>query len=124
MIKTNVGFRLSAYLKDISCKLTFTTGEVVTFADVSYCDWTFCQYEKDTMVHDFWARAIADIPIIKDGIATLRVDYRLSFTNHPSEGYEFFEVVVPLVKRTTVFDSQYHRARKIAEREKVGHLIC
>src|SRR5204863_570042 len=74
MIKTNVGFRLSAYLKDISCKLTFTTGEVVTFADVSYCDWTFCQYEKDTMVHDFWARAIADIPIIKDGIATLRVD--------------------------------------------------
>ena len=118
IIKTTVGFRLSAYLKDISCQLTLTTGEIITFPNVSYSDWTFGKYEGDTMVHDFWANAVADLPTIKDGIGTLRVTYRLSFTNHPCEGYEFFDVVVPLVKRETIFDLQYRRAQQIVGRER------
>lgn len=117
MIKTTVGFRLSAYLKDISCQLTLMSGEIITLPNVSYSDWTFGKYDGETMVHDFWANGVADLPTIKDGIGTLRVTYRLSFTNHPYEGYESFDVVVPLVKRETIFDSQYRRAQHIVGRE-------
>ena len=92
------------------------TGEIVTLPNWSYSDWTFCKYEGDTMVHDFWANGVADMPTIKDGIGTLRVTYRLGFTNHPSEGYESFDAVVPLVKRETVFDSEYS-AQQIVGRE-------
>ncbi len=123
MIDTNVGFRLSAYLRDISCKLTLTTGQVVIFDDISWGEWTFCKYERDTMVHEFLARAIADMPTIADGIGTLRVDYRFSFTNHPSEGFESFEVVVPLIKRTTVFDSQYKRTQQLVGPERRGRVL-
>ena len=69
------------------------------------------------MVHEFWANGVADLATIKNGIGTLRVTYRLSFTGHPCEGYEFFDVVVPLVKRETVLDSQYRRAQQIVGRE-------
>lgn len=118
MIKTTVGFRLSAYLKDISCQLTLATGEIIALPNVSYCDWTFCKYEGDTMVHEFWANGVSDMPTIKNGIGTLRVTYRLSFTNHPCEGYESFDVVVPLVRRETVFDSQHKTAQQIVGRER------
>ena len=103
MVKTNASFRLSAYLKDISCKLTFPSGEVVVFNDISYTDALTCKYELETMVYDFWASAIADMQQIKDGIAKLRLDYRISFTGHPSESPKFFEAVVPLIKRTSIY---------------------
>jgi hypothetical protein len=117
MIKTTVGFRLSAYLKDISCQLTLNTGEIIPLPNVSYCDWVFGKYDGQTMVHEFWANGVADLATIKDGVGTLRVRYRLSFTDHPCEGYKSFKMIVPLVKRKTVFDSKYRRAQQIVGRE-------
>jgi len=105
LVKTNVGFRLSAYLKHISCNLTLSSGEVVVFDQVSFTEDLTCKYEMETMVHGFWASAIADMPVIKDTVARLRVDYHLSFTGHPSETPAFFEAVVPLIRRASLRDS-------------------
>ena len=104
MVDTDAGFRLSSYLKDISCQLTLPTGEVILFDRVAFTDVLTCKYEINTMVHDFWASAIADLPTIKDRVGTLRVDYHLSFTGHPCETPTFFELVVPLIKRPTLYE--------------------
>lgn len=112
MVDTDVGFRLSTYLKDISCHLIFSTGRIITFQDVSYSDEVICKFESNVMVHDFWARGVGSMPVIRNGIGTLRVDYRLSFTGHDAEDYESFEMVVPLIKRETVYDRS---ARKRAQ---------
>lgn len=101
MVNTNTGFRLGAYLRDISCELTLSSGVVIPFDEIGYSHAVNCKYEMETMVHDFWASAVADMPIIKDGVGILRVDYHLSFTGHPSETPKFFEIVVPLLKRTS-----------------------
>jgi hypothetical protein len=110
MIETDADFRLSAYLKHLSCHLTLASGRIVDFRDVSFSDAVICDYEKNTMVHDFWANAIADLLEIKNGIGTLRIDYRISFTGHDGE-YEYFETIVPLIKRETIFDQRYQRPR-------------
>src|SRR5437870_7092549 len=48
MVQTNVGFRLSAYLKTISCHLTLPSGEVIELTDISYSD--SCSYCLETMI--------------------------------------------------------------------------
>jgi hypothetical protein len=101
MVDTNAGFRLSAYLKDVSCRLTLPSGEAIQFHEVGYSDNIACEYEFETMVHDFWASGVADMPVIKDRVGILRVDYHLSFTGHPYETPKYFESVVPLLKRTS-----------------------
>ena len=100
IVTTNAGFRLSAYLKEISCRLTLPSGEVIVFDKISYSDDLTCKYELNTMVHDFWASATTDMHPIKDSVATFRVDYRISFTGHPSEESRYFETIVPLIRRT------------------------
>lgn len=100
MVKTNTGFRLSAYLKAISCDLKLPSGTVIPFDEIGYSYDSNCKYEMGTMVHDFWAAAEADMPTIRGGVGILRVDYHISFTGHPSETPKVFEEVVPLLKRT------------------------
>ncbi len=109
MVDTEVGFRLSAYLRDISCHLILSTGRIITFQDVSFSDAVICKFERNLMVHDFWASGVGNMPVIRNGIGTLRVDYRLSFTGHDGEDYESFQMVVPLIKRETIFDRSTRR---------------
>ncbi len=97
MVQTNVGFRLSAYLKTIRCHLTLPSGEVIELTDISYSD--SCRYCLETMVHDFWASGVADLKTIENGVGTLRLDYHISFTGHESEEPNFIETVVPLVRK-------------------------
>jgi len=99
MVQTNAGFKLSAYLKSIRCHLTLPSGEVIELTDVSYSD--SCRYRLETMVHDFWASGVADMKTIENGVGTLRLDYHISFTGHPSEEPVSFETVVPLLRRTS-----------------------
>lgn len=100
MVTTNAGFRLSAYLKEISCRLTLPSGEVIVFDKISHSYDLTCKYELDTMVHDFWASATTDMHTIEDSVATFHMDYRISFTGHPSEEPRCFETIVPLIRRT------------------------
>jgi hypothetical protein len=61
MIDTSVGFRLSVYLKEISCKLTLPSGEDIVFDEISFSEDLICKHQLNTMVHDLWASASADI---------------------------------------------------------------
>jgi hypothetical protein len=101
MVTTNVNYRLSAYLDQITCRLTLSSGAVIVFDEIGISDDLICKCEIETMVHNFWASAIADMQTIKNRVGTLRIDYHLNFTAHPSETSEYFELVVPLVKRTS-----------------------
>jgi hypothetical protein len=98
MVKTNLGFRLGAYLKSISLELSLPNGESLKFDSIS---WTSdCDYEMETMVHEFWASGATPMDITRFFVAKLNVHYHLSFTGHPTERPTSFEVMVPLVDRT------------------------
>jgi len=104
MVNTNIGFRLSAYLRNIQCKVTLPSGEIIEMNDISYSD--TCDYALETMVHQFRASGETDMDVIEDCIGKLRLDYHISFTGHPSEEPDFIEIVVPLIKKTSTFASQ------------------
>jgi hypothetical protein len=103
MVDTNVGFRLSAYLRSISCHLRFASGEEVEFDRVAFTENTEAEYKLNTMVHGFWASAVVDMTSIRNTVAKLRMDYHISFTGHESEVPQFIETIVPLVRRATVY---------------------
>lgn len=54
MVETNASFRLEAYLRDISCTLTFPNGRTMEFDEVSFTDDLECKYQYNTMVHGFF----------------------------------------------------------------------
>lgn len=103
MVKTNTTFRLSAYLKKLSCTLKPPSGEPILFDEIGYADEIWCDYEIETMVHQFWASTVTDIPRLEDRVGSFRIDYQISFTGHPYEEPAFFEAVVPLVKRESSY---------------------
>lgn len=103
MVKTNIGFRLSAYLRDISCRLTLPSEEVIVFDEIAFTEDLICKFDSETMVHGFWASGVADLKVIKNGVGRLRLDYRISFTGHPTEMAKSLEVVVPLLKGTSTY---------------------
>lgn len=103
LVETNAGFRLSAYLRDISCRLRLASGQEIEFDEVAYTEDTEAEYKLNTMVHGFWASAVTDMNTIRNTVATFRMDYHLSFTGHEYETPEYFEAVVPLVRRSTVY---------------------
>lgn len=103
LVESDVGFRLSAYLRSISCRLKFASGEEIEFDEVAYTEDTEAEYKLNTMVHGFWASAVTDMETIRNTVAKFRMDYHLSFTGHETETAESFEAIVPLVKRSTVY---------------------
>ena len=104
LIESTVGFRLSAYLRFIPCKLRLASGKEIEFKEVAYTEDTEAEYKLNTMVHGFRASAVTEMDTIRNTVAKFRMDYRMSFTGHESESAEFFETVVPLVRRETVYD--------------------
>ncbi len=102
MVKST--FRLSAYLKDLSCELKLVSGTIIKFNEVSYTEETDCESQFNTMVHSIWASAVTDMKVIKDSVGILTINYWLNFTGHPSEKPESIKYIVPLIKRTTVND--------------------
>jgi hypothetical protein len=103
MVGTNIGFRLSAYLKDISCVLTLPGGKTVEFDEVSITDNLECKYQQNTMVYGFWASGITDMKKLENGVGKLRLNYWLSITGHPSEEPSFVDFVVPIVRMRSVY---------------------
>ena len=97
------GFRLSTYIRNLNCQVTFPDGRIVELDDVGWGYDMECEIEMDTMVHKFSAAGITDMDMISDGVALLRMDYTISFTGHPSEKPGFFEAVVPMIARSTVY---------------------
>jgi hypothetical protein len=102
LIESTVEFRLSEYLRSISCHLRLGSGKEIEFEEVAYTEDTEADYKLNTIVHGFWSSAVTDMDTIQNTVATFRMDYRISFTGHEIEMAESFETVVPLVRRTTV----------------------
>jgi hypothetical protein len=103
LVQSNISFRLSAYLRSISCHLMFASGNEIEFDEVAFTEDTEAEYKLGTMVHGFWASAVTDMDTIRNTVATFRMDYRISFTGHEDETAESFQAVVPLVRRSTVY---------------------
>jgi len=73
--KGGQGFRLSAYLNQFDCVVTFEDGQRIPLNDYSYTD--DCLFQMDHMIHEFWASGRAEIESIRDGAAILQIEYRL-----------------------------------------------
>jgi len=98
MVETEGGFRLSAYMKNLSLTLTLENNEELRFDEIAYSE--ACHYAMNTMIHGFWAATAAPIQLARNKAGNLRVDYHFSFSGHPCEKPECFEIVVPLIDRT------------------------
>jgi hypothetical protein len=61
MIDTNSGFRLSAYLADISYTLIVPNGRILEFAEVLFTGTLECKYQHNAMVHGFWESGITEL---------------------------------------------------------------
>ena len=103
MVTTNVGFSLSAYLKNILLELVLSSGEIIKFNDVSFTTDVEC-YEMNTMVHGFWGSGILDTKSIIDTVGILTLYYHISFTGHPTEEPQSISYTVPVIKRSTIYD--------------------
>ena len=103
MVRSDIGFSLSDFLRDISCRLTLVSGRVIEFERVWYGVGIVGEFALNTMVHRFGASAVADMDVIRDSVGTFRMDYLISFTGDPAEKPDYFEIVVPLVGRPTIY---------------------
>ena len=99
LVKTNVTFSLSHYMKSIDCQLILQDGTEITFEDISYSVAIVCEYSFNTMVHNFYASTVTNLNDINQSLALLKVIYHISFTGHPCEEPESFEKIVPIIKR-------------------------
>lgn len=104
MVKTNVEFNLSTYLNELSCTLKLANGKIIKFEDVSFTYYLECAFQMNTMVHGFWASSVTDLEEIQNGIGILTLDYLLSFSGHQSEECSNVSYVVPVIKRSTVYE--------------------
>lgn len=104
LVATNVGFSLSAYLRDLACKLRLANGSVIRFTSVAHSVGVLCELEMDHMLHTFYAKATTDLGDHTIGIGRLMLDYHVSFTGHPSEKPAVFEAVVPVVRCRSRYD--------------------
>jgi hypothetical protein len=95
--KGGAGYSLTSYLKNIECYITLEDNTQIKFEEISIS--VNSDYAFDTMVHSFKAVAITNLNKIKGAVGKLRVIYHISFTGHPSEEPEEFQLAVPIVKR-------------------------
>jgi hypothetical protein len=94
--KSGGGFRLSTYLNQFDCSVTFEDGQRIPLDDYSY---TYdCLHRMDHMIHEFWASGTANMESIHDGAALLQIEYRLfSFAGQGAPNR--IELVVPVLAR-------------------------
>jgi hypothetical protein len=85
LVYTNLGFRLSAYLKDLNGWLKLPRQNEIEIEQISYSDALVCSYTNDTMVHHFWLSTVLTEKDIKPCVADLRIMLHLSFTGHSYE---------------------------------------
>lgn len=107
MIETRTTFSLSAYLREISGNIALSGGEVVPLDEISFSHDSV--YDLGVMVHDLWASGVVPLELLKDGVARLRLDYRISFTGHDEVEPNYIDVLVPLVARDTPEDRLWRR---------------
>ena len=74
-VKGRAGFRLSTYLKQFDCHLTFEGGQHVLLDEYSFTN--DCLYRMEHMIHEFWVSGIVRLETVEDGAARLEIDYRL-----------------------------------------------
>lgn len=104
LVTTNIGFSLSAYLRNISLHLKLASGEELKFKEVSFACDVEC-YAMDTMVHDLSASGLLQIDKkFESTVGRLTLDYHLSFTGHDTEEPASISYIVPVIKRSTVYE--------------------
>lgn len=98
------GFRLSAYLNQFDCSLTFDSGETVLLDNYEYS--YDCLYKMDHMVHSMRATGYMTMEALVDTVALLRVVYRLF--DFPGQGEpSVIERVVPVLARGSAYQRAY-----------------
>ena len=99
LVHTNVGFSLDAYLRNLTCQLSLPSGLVVPM-ETTYTVHAQAGYALDTMTHLFWAWGEIEMKSMRNSVGKLRVDYHISFTGHPYEEPDHFEMIVPIIVKT------------------------
>jgi hypothetical protein len=99
LVRSEVSFSSGRYLKDLECRLTLPSGEKLAMK-VEWTVDTVTEFRLDTMLHGFRAYRKASLPRMRNTVATLGIDYHLSFIGRPSDQSGHFELIVPLVVMT------------------------
>lgn len=97
VVHTNVGFRLSVYLRDIRCWITLPGKKEHECDSVAFSEWTACKYDGRCMLHGLWVSTIVRDEEVRNCVADMKLMYDISFTGHPSEQPAFIERKVPVI---------------------------
>lgn len=90
------GFRLSAYLNQFDCSVTFEDGRKVRLDEYMYTD--NCLFRMDHMIHELWASGRTEMESLNDGAGLLEIEYRL-FSVAGQGNPDRIAVVVPILAR-------------------------
>ena len=99
LIHTNLGFKLSAYLRDIRAWITLPGGKEEEINSVAFSEHIVCKFSHDIMAHDLCLSTVINGCDVKRCTADLRVMYHISFTGHPAEEPEFVQRKVLVIPR-------------------------
>jgi hypothetical protein len=104
LIHAEIGFRLSAYLRDLRFTLTLPGLKDEVICTYEYWDCLAFRCAETLMAHNLWVSAVVGKKEVKQCVATLRMDYHLSFTGHPAEEPATWQkkvIVVPMYRRAS-----------------------
>lgn len=96
-------FSINRYLKDISMHLELASGEHVYFDEIIISETSMC-YEMGVMIYDFSASSVIDLTEMRNTVGRLFVNYHLCFTGHSTEEPETMNIIVPVIKKATIYD--------------------
>jgi hypothetical protein len=99
LVHTNVGFKLSAYLKDIRAWIRLPGGKEEEIDSVAISEHLVYKFSNDIMAHDLWLSTLIHGCDVKRCTADLRVMYHISFTGHPAEEPQFIQRKVLVIPR-------------------------
>ena len=98
-VHSTVGFKLSAYLKDIRGWITLPGRKEEEIDSVAISENVVCEVSHEIMAHDLWLSTVIRSRDVKRCIADFRMMYHLSFTGHPVEEPQFIHRKVLVVPR-------------------------
>ena len=85
LVHTGVGFRLSAYLKEVRCWITLPGSKEQAFDSVSIGDAPECNLDRGIMAHSLRISGLIPPRTLRPCVADFRMRYKITFRGHETD---------------------------------------
>ncbi|RBP53678.1 hypothetical protein [Arenicella xantha] len=99
LIPTNIGFSLSAYLRDIGCWIYVPGEKEHECQSISIGHEIECEFDGMTMMHDYHIETVLPFEKINTCVADVKIVYHLAFANSEHEEPKVLNMRVAIIKK-------------------------